>query len=158
MFSFCNNENLKIISDNQPHIEARAVLPSCNKEEIKDIKKFPFISTKNTNFFITDKTDNEEYRILIPKGFKTDLASIPFGFRWLFGGKSNPHFIVAAIVHDKLCNDKYLIKYNRELSTLIFKELLLSSGYNKNKADVMAWAVNNYQKFFNNYWRLICYL
>jgi len=43
--------------------------------------------------------------IRVPKGFKTDLASVPFGFRWLIpmSGEYNQ----AAVLHDWMCVNFY---------------------------------------------------
>ena len=143
---FCDNKYLVIKSDIEPQVKARTILPFMSKDEIKDIKKKPFICTENVNFFIIDKRYGDEYRVLIPKGYTTDIASIPKGFQWLFGGKANPYFVVCATIHDILTEKPYMIDYDRYLSSLIFRELLISCGYNKAKAQIMFLAVDNFQK------------
>ena len=82
----------------------------------------------------------------MPKGYTWDGASIPFGFRWILGGKGNPKFLVPSCVHDRMCEEKGLVKYNRRLSSIIFKELLISCGCGKTRANIMFGAVDNYQK------------
>ena len=51
--------------------------------------------------------------IVVPKGFITDGASIPFGFRWLFS--STGRYFGAAIVHDYLLKEgqTWLISNNK---------------------------------------------
>lgn len=143
---FCDNKDFKIETDVEPCIRARAILPNMSKEERKDIQKKPFICTRNVSFFIIDKRNNQEYRILIPKGFTSDIASIPIGFRWLFGGKSNPYFICPAVLHDIICIKPVVVAFNRNLASLIFYEMLVACGYNKIKAKIMYFAVEQFQK------------
>ena len=51
------------------------------------------------------------------------------------------------MVHDKLCECHFLIDNDRELSSLIFKELLLACGVGRVRANTMHFAVNQFQKF-----------
>ena len=61
--------------------------------------------------------------IVVPAGFVTDLASIPFGFKSLFpvNGKSRK----AAVLHDFLYSEKH---YKRKYSDKIFNEAMAVSG------------------------------
>ena len=140
---FCDKDDIRISSDVTPCVGARTILPIMPETEQKDIEKKPFINKRNITYTI--ETDNL-YTIFIPKGYTWDGATIPFGFRWLLGGKGNPQFLVASCVHDKMCENKYLVDCNRYLSSLIFKELLLACGCSKIKANVMFLAVDNFQK------------
>lgn len=54
------------------------------------------------------------YDITVPGGFKTDLASIPRGFRWLIS--VNGKHRKAAIIHDYLYFEKGAIKDRNALS------------------------------------------
>lgn len=147
---FCNKTELYIESDVKPSLCARTILPTMIQSEIEDIQKRPFLNKRGVTFTILYK--GIEYRLYIPKGYTYDGATIPFGFRWILGGKGNPEFLVASCVHDKMCECKWLVRYNRELSSLIFRELLLACGCNRLKANIMYWAVNNFQKL-NKGWR-----
>ena len=75
-------------------------------------------------------------QIKVPKGFKTDLASIP-RFLWIllppFGRYSQ-----AAVIHDYLYESKL---YTREEADKIFRELMLRYGTYKWKAKIMYHAV-----------------
>ena len=141
---FCDKEDIAITSDDVPHVCARTILPPMTEEEIADIKKKPFLNKKNITYFIRYKGD--VYTIFIRKGYTWDGATIPFGVRWILGGKGNPAFLVASCVHDKICENKYLVDHNRELSSIIFKELLLACGCTEFKANIMYVAVNNFQR------------
>ena len=142
---FCDKENIKITSDVKPCVCARSILPSMIQSEIDDIEKRPFLNKKGVTYTIVFK--GEEYRFYIPKGYTWDGATIPFGFRWILGGKGNPQFLIPSCVHDKMCECKWLIDYNRELSSRVFKELLLACGCSKLKANIMYFAVNKFQYF-----------
>jgi hypothetical protein len=148
---FCDKEEIKIISDVEPHVCNRLGLPSIDELELDDILKKPFISNKNTNFFITYKA--AKYQVFIPKNYKWDGATIPFGVRWIIGGKGNPKFLVASCVHDRICECPWLVHYNRYLSSLIFKELLIACGCGKIRASIMFAAVETAQKFIKKWKR-----
>lgn len=147
---FCNKNEIQIHSDGEPCVGARTILPMNTEDEIKDIQKKPFINKKNITYFI--KYHGEIYTVFIRKGYTWDGATIPFGFRWMLGGKENPQFLIPSCVHDKICENKYLVGHNRKLSSIIFKELLLACGCSKFKAEIMYQAVDNFQKLVRE-WR-----
>ena len=146
---FCDKKEIKISSDVTPCVGARTILPIMTEAEQRDIEKKSFINKRNITYTINYL--NEEYVVFIPKGYTYDGATIPFGFRWILGGKGNPQFLVASCVHDKLCECKWLVSYNRHLSSLIFKELLLACGCSKFKAEIMFMAVDNFQKLIKEW-------
>lgn len=82
------------------------------------------------------KIENKNY--VIPKGFETDLASIP-RFMWPIIAPANSSFIKPAIVHDwfyrKTCD------YNRKQTDLIFYHLLRNEGVSWAQASAMYYAV-----------------
>lgn len=131
-----------IMIQGEPEIKARAVLPNT---EIKDrnIKQFRvkrgavlWVKYENEEHIIIDK------RISAKKGYKFDGATIPFNI-----GKGDMCLLIPALFHDIICEKKYLVDYNRKLSSLIFKELLIRCGVNKVKAQIMYLAVDTYQRF-----------
>lgn len=144
MMIFCDKENIKVYANRKPTVMVRATLPSMTDAEIADILKKPFVNTLDVTYTII--YNSEEYRIFVPRQYTYDGATIPLGFRWLLGAKGSPNFLIASCVHDKLCECKWLIDYDRELSSLIFKELLLACGCPNWKANLMHFAVNNFQK------------
>ena len=63
-------------------------------------------------------------RVIVPKGFVTDLASIPRIFRFLI--VKNGRHRAAAIVHDYLCRLK--LDFSRVLADKIFREAMKVLG------------------------------
>ena len=148
---FTDSKKIKIKSDIEPCVSIRAVLPYMTKKEKRDILKKPFINKKDVSYFLTYA--GSEYCIFIPKNYTWDGASIPFGFRWMLGGKGNPKFLIPSCVHDRMCEDKSLVNYNRHLSSIIFRELLISCGCSKARANIMFIAVDNFQKMVRGWKR-----
>jgi len=60
------------------------------------------------------------FTITVPQGFPTDLASIPFGFRWLF--PPDGPWAPAAVAHDFMCVNSE--KYSRFFADAIFREIM----------------------------------
>lgn len=142
------DSEIKIEFDKVPHTTMRLILPSMSKEEKKEIKKKPFINKVRLFVNITDKRKEEvQYNFLIEKGYIWDGATIPRIFWRLTGSKTDPEFQIPSMIHDKLCENKNFINYDRILSSKVFKGLLIGSGVNKFKADMMYIAVDNFQKF-----------
>lgn len=135
---------IKISTDDVPFVCARATLPTHTKEEKKEIAKKPYLNKRNITFTIV--AEGEEYKLFFPEGYTWDGASIPFGFRWIIGAKGNPKFLIPSMVHDKMCECHYLVGNNRNLSSRIFRELLIACGASKLKAQTMYLAVDNFQK------------
>jgi hypothetical protein len=44
--------------------------------------------------------------LVVPAGFVTDLASIPWAFQWLFS-PNDPSTVEAAVIHDALLTQEY---------------------------------------------------
>lgn len=64
----------------------------------------------------------------------------------IIGSQFNPEFLPASMVHDWLCENKYFIlKKGVTISTNIFRDILISTGVPKVKANIMATAVYCYQ-------------
>lgn len=132
-----NIKDLFLYTD--PEIETRSVLPY---GKIEDKNKKQFITTKDTYLVITF-TDYTQIILFANSGYKFDGATIPFGI-----GKGDMRLQIPALFHDIMCDNKGIVSYNRGLSTLIFRELLVSCGVSRIKAQIMFLAVDNYQKYF----------
>ena len=123
-----------------PDIRVREVMPYDDKETIKDKNKKPF----EANRVAILKVDYGDKRYVFSNqsGYTYDGASIPFKI-----GKGNMKLLIPALWHDIMCENKSLVDYNRKLSSMIFKELLLQCKVNKITAQIMYEAVDLYQRF-----------
>lgn len=150
MIVLSETEEIKIESDVKPIPTVRTPFYLFDEKKNKDIKSKPYYNTSNVNFFIN--YDGEEYTIFINKGYTWDGASIPIGFRWLIGPKGCPAFLLASMVHDYICECKWLVDYDRYLSSLILYQLLLACDVPEWKAKLMRLGVELYQKH-NKEWK-----
>ena len=102
----------------------------------------------NTKITITYSNEGKlPDEFIIPKGYCFDGASIPRIFWRIIGPNTDNTFLVAAMVHDYLCENHSVIDNDRYLSTLIFNDLLEVGGVCKIKRWFMKHSVDNYQKF-----------
>ena len=95
-----------------------------------------------------DKIKDRTYQFDIPKGYCFDGASIPKFFQRIIGAPTDNSFLIAALVHDQLCENHHYIMNDREFSTEVFNVLLESSKVGKFKRFLMKHSVNTFQKFF----------
>lgn len=144
--SFVETPELIIFCSALPNAYARTISPLDDKETVENKEKFPFKLSNDVDFFIAYKYSDVNYKISFKKGFVWDGASIPSFFWRFIGQKGDPEFLIASMVHDKLCNEHNLIGNNRLLSSLIFRELLIACKVPKFKANMMFFVVDNFQK------------
>lgn len=108
---------------------------------IKPYQGYRYHTCKDIEFMV-DKT-----RYTIPKGFKTDLASIP-KIAWPIIAPAHSSLIRPAIVHDwfyrKTCD------YTRKQTDLIFYHMLKNDGVSIIKASLMYYAVRFFGSPFYN--------
>ena len=152
MIIWYEDEKLKIITDIEPKTTVLKPLPNDSKEEKTDKKKKPFLNKKRVVFTIHYK--EEQYCILIEKGYRWNGSNIPRGLWAIIGSMENSQFLNASMIHDFLLDTKErkaLINYNRELSSDIFYGMLIGSGVKKVKARIMRNAVDLYQKLFGGW-------
>lgn len=107
---------------------------------------------ENLNVVYTDDT-GEIKAVLVPKGYKTDGATIP-RFLWEeVGSPFQPNFITAALVHDFHCevHDGVITLNSQKISvdemSDLFFELLEADGVSILKALTMEQAVRLYKTF-----------
>lgn len=129
-----------------PDIDVREVLPY---EETGDRNKKPFCCRNSALIKVKYQDKEKKLRTKIISNecnYCYDGATIPFKI-----GKSNMKLLIPSLYHDIMCEDKSKIDYQRNLSSQIFKELLLQCGVNKVTAQIMYLAVDNYQRFMKGW-------
>lgn len=144
MIKYFEDEELKIYSSYEPVIQVRAFCADDTKEVKQEKRKKPYLLKNELEFLIHDR--NKIFTLLFKKNYAWDGASIPFLFRPVIGKKGSLEFLLPSMAHDKMCEEKHLINYDRKLSSLVFRALLISMGVNKLKANIMYHAVDNFQK------------
>ena len=147
MISWYCNKKVKIFFDDTPRVGIRYILPSTEKELKKSIKKYPFINKKILKVLLSDFIKNKRYKFEIPKYYCFDGASVPRFFWRVIGRNTDNKFLIAALVHDVLCENHHLINNDRKFSTQVFNALLEASEVHPIKRFFMKNSVDFYQRF-----------
>ncbi len=87
---------------------------------------------------------NDGEVILVPIGFKTDFASVPWAFRLAI--PKTGRYNEAAVIHDYLCYLSNKGLYSRERADRIFREAMITLGVNERKIRKMYKSVSAYTK------------
>lgn len=127
MIEWYKDKDLGIFFSECPHVCVRYILPTHTKEEKKSIKKYPFICKTELKVILFDYTKSKSYQFTIPKGYCYDGASIPRLFWRIVGANTDNKFLIAALIHDVLCEHHEYVNYNRAFSTNVFNALLKES-------------------------------
>lgn len=151
MKKWYKNGKVGIFFNSLPFVGIRYCLPSMSKDEQKSIEKYPFINKKELSVNLIDYKKDKLYKFTIPKGYCYDGASVPRFFWRVIGSNTDNKFLVAALVHDVLCENHSYVENDRNFSTEVFNALLESSGVFCLKRFFMKHTVNIYQLFCN--WR-----
>ena len=147
MIEWYTNKEVGIFFDSIPWVGIRYILPSSTKEEKKSIKKYPFINKKTLKVKLIDYKKDKIYNFEIPKGYCYDGATIPRLFWRLIGANTDNNFLIAALVHDVLCENHHYINYDREFSSEVFNALLEASEVTRLKRFLMKNSVDFFQRF-----------
>ena len=139
MIIWSNKPELTIISDIEPITTVRKPLPSDTDKEKADKKRFPYLNKSKVKFEISYL--GITHYITIDKGFTWDGSSCP-------GLHHIPSLLNASMVHDTLCNNHSLIGYDRQLSSMVFREIGIASGVNVPFMYLAYYCVDNFQKLF----------
>ena len=145
MFLWYKNLKAEIYFDKYPFVVVRYYVPSMSAEEKKSIKKYPFISKKELTVCLKDIKKDKQYEFTIPKNYCYDGASIPRLFWRIIGANTDNNFLIAAMIHDVLCEHHEYINNDRSFSTNVFDTLLESSGVCRMKRFLMKNSVALYQ-------------
>lgn len=137
MLVWCQKEDITIISDIVPITVVCKPLPSDSDKLKKYKKKYPYLNKRTVTFMI--KYLGKTYSFTIKKGFRWNGTNC-------LGLQHNPKLLDASMAHDALCNDHDLIEQDRQLSSMIFREMGIASGVNKVFMFGAYHAVDNFQK------------
>ena len=147
MIEWYSNKYVEIYFDDIPKVAIRYILPFQTKDKKKSVKKYPFINKKSLKVCLKDKKKNKTYEFVIPKGYCFDGATIPKFFWRVIGPNTDNKFLIAALIHDVLCENHHYIDGDRTFSTQVFNALLEASEVNSFKRFVMKHSVDFYQRF-----------
>ncbi len=97
----------------------------------------------------------DDEKIIVPKDFLTDGASIPKVFWSIFGGPLSGRYIKSAIVHDYLCVLNNQDLYSRERADKIFEWAMAEEGATlpKRKAMWLGARLGALGKWISKLWR-----
>jgi len=149
MFEWYSNKLTVVCFDIYPKIGIRYILPSQTKEKKKSIKKYPFINKKSLKVQLEDLKKDKIYKFEIPKYYCFDGASVPRFFWRVIGSNTDNKFLVAALIHDVLCENHHYVDNDRKFSSEVFNALLEASDVNPFKRFCMKNSVDFYQRFCN---------
>lgn len=148
MIEWYNDKDLAIFFSDTPHVCVRYILPTHTDEEKKAIKKYPFICKTELKVALFDKKKEKTYKFTIPKGYCYDGASIPRLFWRVIGSNTDNKFLIAALVHDVLCENHGYINNDRAFSTNVFNALLKVGDANACQRFLMKNSVACFQTLF----------
>lgn len=146
MIDWACNSDVLISFDKEPVVQVRVIKPYMTPLEKKSIVKYPFCCKKPLRVMIFDNKKFKQYEFEIKENYCYDGASIPRIFWRLIGANTSAEFLIPSLIHDVLCENHQYIDNNRELSSKVFRALLIASGVSEFKAQVMYLAVDNFQK------------
>ena len=148
MLEWYSDKELGIFFDDIPKVGIRYVLPTSKNDDKKSIKKYPFINRQNLKVELRDYKKKKIYYFEIPKGYCYDGASVPRFFWRVIGANTDNRFLIAALIHDVLCENHYYVDNDRKFSTKVFNALLKVSDVYPFKRFLMKNSVDIFQKFF----------
>ena len=143
---FYMKEIIKFVTfDVTPIVCVRVIQAEDTKEVKREKKKYPF--KLHNDVPVTVITNKRIFGFTIPKKYIWNGADIPSYLMRIIGSKTDNAFLTASMVHDYMLeNKKYIhdivlnkcisIKEYRRLTSLVFREILKTSGVNVFKANV----------------------
>lgn len=148
MITWYEDKEIAVLFSDTPCIGIRYATPSMTDAELKSIKKYPFINKRDLTVRIVYYAKFDRiHEFAIPKSYCFDGASIPRIFWRVIGAPTDNNFLIAALVHDYMCEHHELIFNDRQLSTKVFNGLLTTSKVGKFKRFLMKNSVDFYQRF-----------
>ena len=147
MIDWACDEYVLISFDREPVVQIRYPKPEMSQLEKKGIMRYPFCCKKPLKVLIYDNKKFKQYDFCIKEGYCYDGASIPRMFWRLVGSNTAAEFLIPSLIHDVLCENHKYIDNDRELSSRVFRALLIASGVSELKANIMFESVNLFQRF-----------
>jgi len=147
MIKWASNNKAGVLFNKIPAIGIRYLLPSSTSEEKKSIKKYPFINKQNLVVQLIDYKKIKQYLFEIPKGYCYDGASVPKVFWRVIGSNTDNKFLLAALVHDVLCEHHNYVDNDRKFSSEVFNVLLECAEVYPLKRYLMKNSVDFFQRF-----------
>ena len=147
MKEWYSNKDVGVFFDDIPHVGIRYFVPNMSEEDKKSIEKYPFVNKKALKVRLADYKKYKTYNFEIPKGYCYDGASIPKLLWRVIGSNTDNRFLVAALIHDVLCENHNYIDNDKNFSTEVFNALLEASRVNAFKRFWMKYSVNIFQMF-----------
>jgi hypothetical protein len=126
------------------------ILPSMTDKEKQKAAEYPFINCSSLKVRITYY--GQQYEFHVPKGFRWDGATIPWFVWWIVGSKTENRYRLPSMIHDYMCNNKYVVNFNRKLSSDVFRALLRANAVAKWRIAVMYFFVELCQKYWVKEW------
>ena len=152
MNEWYSNKYAGIFFESVPRVGIRYVQPVMPVEIKKSIKKYPFINRKPLKVKLIDYKKDKTYFFEIPKNYCFDGASVPRFFWRVIGPNTDNKFLIAALIHDVLCENHHYVNNDRNFSTQVFNALLEASDVAPFRRFCMKNSVDFYQRFCN--WRV----
>ena len=147
MKEWYSDNELAIFFDHKPNTNMLNPEEGKTQKEKERIAKYPFINNTQLNVELFDDKKELGYGFTIPKNFRWDGATIKPVFWLLIGSKTDARFKNPSMLHDYMCNNKYIVNFDRNFSSKVFRGMLLKAGVSKFKAQIMYLAVDIYQRF-----------
>lgn len=148
MIDWACDSDVLICFDQEPKVQIRTIRPDMTESQKKRIARYPFCLKTPLRVLIYDNKKFKQYNFSIKQFYCYDGASIPRFFWRLIGSNTSAEFLIPSLIHDVLCEHHKYIDNDRELSSKVFRALLIASGVSEFKANIMYQAVNNFQKYF----------
>ena len=145
MLEWYADDELGIFFDHKPNTNMLDPEDGKTQKEKDLIAQNPFINNTVLNVELIDNLKALRYTFTIPKQFRWDGATIKPIFWLCIGSKTDPKFKNPSLIHDYMCNNKYIVNYDRHFSSRVFRAMLIKAGVNKFKAQVMYLAVDLFQ-------------
>lgn len=143
-------DNCVIEFNKKPNTNMVRLLPLMTDKEKQKAAEYPFINCSNLKVRITYYGQQCEFHV--PKGFRWDGATIPWFVWWIVGSKTENRYRLPSMIHDYMCNNKYVVNFNRKLSSDVFRALLRANAVAKWRVAVMYFFVELCQKYWVKEW------